>query len=81
MDEYDLQAKHFLEATGIRCKITYVSTEINPLWDDNAYRRKYRVTLINANGRMVFYFWDSIYNKEYGPAPKGIRHPCLLREI
>lgn len=70
MNKYDLQSKHFLEATETSCKITYVSTEINPLWDDNAYRRKYHVTLSNANGKMCFYFWDSIYNKEHGIAPR-----------
>lgn len=62
MNEYQIQAKNFLRKANAKMKITHVANEINPLWNDNLTRKKYRVTITTPQGKTSFFFWDSIYN-------------------
>jgi hypothetical protein len=64
MNEYDLQAKQFLETTDSKFKATY-TVETVPPWDEKGQERDhYAVTLSNDKGKLSFDFWDSVHNTQ-----------------
>lgn len=62
MNEYQKQAKDFLENCGATMKITYLGEEINKTWNEYAYRNVYMATIKTPLGVMKVKFWDSFYN-------------------
>lgn len=64
MNEYEKQAKDFLDACNAKIKITLVGKEINHLWDETKPRNKYHFIITTPRGSMEGDFWDSIRNTE-----------------
>jgi hypothetical protein len=74
LDEYEKQAKDFLEKFGLKASATYVSHE-PPAWDEKQeyIRPKYRVRISRKKTRksLTFNFWDSIANDQKGIRPSA----------
>lgn len=72
MDEYERQAKAFLEKFNLTVSAIYLDYE-PPIWDDNQEcnhpRYRIRIKRIEAKRSFTFYFWDSIANAEKGKKP------------
>jgi len=71
MNEYEKQAKAFLEKYGFKLSVTYITHEINESWNDNQYRPKYRIRITRKQTRrsLTFNFWDSIAHDHEGKRP------------
>ena len=64
MDKYLEQAKNFLNKANAKCEIVYGGISRNENWEEKEKRNWYDVTISTPRGKMVFTFWDSIYNIE-----------------
>jgi len=64
MDKYLEQAKNFLNKANAKCEIVYGGISRNENWEEKEKRNWYDVTISTPRGKMVFTFWDSIYNTE-----------------
>ena len=69
MNEYQKQAKDFLENCGATIKITFLGKETNKSWNDNVYRNTYMATIKTPLGVMKVKFWDSIYSTQNNERP------------
>ena len=69
MNEYQKQAKDFLESCNATMEINFLGIEKNPDWDDGEYRNKYLFIITTPFGVMEGNFWDSVYNTERNIEP------------
>lgn len=69
MNEYQKQAKDFLESCGATMTITYLNKSANKNWNETQLRNVYKVTIITPKGGMWVKFYDSIANTESGEKP------------
>lgn len=61
MNEYEKQAKDFMEKTGTRALVLYVGKE-SPTWDKKKLHDTYDIRFIRGNVIKTFRFTDSVYN-------------------
>jgi len=68
-NEYDQQAKAFLEKYGIKLSIKRGDYK-EPLWE-GPHGDHYRITVTKKSGKRIsFSFWDSIANMQEGKQPR-----------
>ena len=69
MNEYQKQAKDFLENCGATMTITYLGKSVNKNWKETQLRNTYKATINTPKGSMSVKFWDSIANTQSGEQP------------
>lgn len=62
MNEYEKQAKDFLESCNATMSITYLGQAINKNWNETQLRNVYRAAITTPKGQAAFKFWDSLAN-------------------
>lgn len=64
MNEYLEQTKSFLNRANAKCEIVYGGISRNENWKEKDKRNWYDITISTPRGKMMYVFWDSIYDTE-----------------
>lgn len=69
MNEYNEQAKKWLDDNSVKLKIELAPVQQPAPWSDRQSGYKYNVTMTSSRGAYHFPFWDSIANREEHKRP------------
>lgn len=77
LNEYEMQAIHFLVESKTKCRINFIGYGYNQLWNDTEERAQYRVRLSTPRGKMTYLFWDSFFNTRGLRNTEGLISPKI----